>query len=198
MKKAVFLDRDGVLNRLVFNPATGAFEAPQKLEDFVPSPGLGSALVPLIRSGYLLFLISNQPDYAKGKASLEVLRAIHEKLDTELKASGVQFKEYFYCYHHPESLVPALKGPCGCRKPGTLFLDQTVEKYGLDCSASWMVGDQDTDVECGRKAGLRTVALQTPESAKRRGQQRADYTAGTLEECSQIILGFSKEAFRAA
>jgi D-glycero-D-manno-heptose 1,7-bisphosphate phosphatase len=189
LKRAVFLDRDGVLNRLVFNPATQAFESPHRPEDLAIHPRLGESLEPLQKAGFLLFLVSNQPSFAKGKATLEALRAVHGLLERRIEGLGLRFSGYFYCYHHPESLVPELKVICGCRKPGTLFLEQAIQAFGLERGLSWMVGDQDSDIECGIRAGLRTVLIQTPESADKRGASRPDFQAEDLEAATRLILG---------
>ena len=88
---AVFLDRDGVLNRNVFNPATGEYESPGKPEDFQLAPGAMAALHILKQSGFLLFLVSNQPNVAKGKSTLAELHSVHERLESALRQAGVAF-----------------------------------------------------------------------------------------------------------
>ena len=158
-KKAVFFDRDGVLNRLILNPATGAFEAPQRLEDLKVTENLPGLLKPLQDAGYALFVVSNQPDAAKGKASLDSLKAIHAELDRHLKAGGILFTEYYYCYHHPQGIVPELSGRCQCRKPSPYFIKKALADYQLDAAASWMLGDLDTDMACGKAAGVKTLLI---------------------------------------
>jgi D-glycero-D-manno-heptose 1,7-bisphosphate phosphatase len=169
-RRAIFFDRDGVLNRLVFNPKTGAYESPHRPEELDPTPGLGALLRPLQEAGATLFLVSNQPSFAKGKCSLEDLQAVHASLDAHLKLEGVRFANYFYCYHHPDAVVPEFKGPCECRKPSPFFIMKALREHGLDAATAWMVGDQDTDVACGLAAGVRTLQIQTAESADKRGK----------------------------
>src|SRR6266852_1251381 len=100
--RAVFLDRDGVINSNVFNPATRTFESPLRVEDFRLTLGALPALSRIRDECCRLFLVSNQPNYAKGKASLAVLDAIHERLLESLSAAGIVFSGYYYCLHHPE------------------------------------------------------------------------------------------------
>jgi D-glycero-D-manno-heptose 1,7-bisphosphate phosphatase len=186
--RAVFFDRDGVLNRLILNPATDEFESPHRVEDLQITANLDGLLRPLQDAGYSLFLVSNQPSYAKGKTSMEALQEIHAALDRHLKAAGIVFREYYYCFHHPESRVAELLGPCSCRKPSPYFLEQAISAYHLDRSLSWMVGDQDSDVECGKAAGLKTVLLEIPESLKKRGASKPDEIFPDLQSVIPRIL----------
>lgn len=188
MKRAVFLDRDGVLNRLVLNPATGEYESPHRTEDFYLYPGTAASLRLLQERGYMLFLVSNQPSYAKGKTSLENIEAIHALLHEALIGEGVAFKEYYYCYHHPQGIVPGYSGSCACRKPGAYFLEEAKKRYGYSAAGSWMVGDQDSDILCGRSCGLRTILIESKHSALKRGAVLPDYRAADLQEAVKIIV----------
>jgi D-glycero-D-manno-heptose 1,7-bisphosphate phosphatase len=186
---AVFLDRDGVLNELVFNPATGEYESPHAPEDLVVIDGVVPALQRLVDAGFALFLVSNQPSYAKGKTALENIREIHRRLDEFLTGNGIVFREYFYCFHHPEGIVPAYSGLCPCRKPAPYFLLQAARTHGVDLVGSWMVGDQATDVECGRSAGCRTVLVMNGHSVAKRGSSRPDVEVSNLSEAADRIIG---------
>jgi D-glycero-D-manno-heptose 1,7-bisphosphate phosphatase len=154
MNRAVFLDRDGVLNRNIWNPETSAYESPLTPEQFVLLPNVISALQLLTDSGYLLFVVSNQPNYAKGKASKEVLNAIHRRLETALAEAGIAMTAYYYCFHHP-----AFTGQCVCRKPSPHFLFRARDTFDVDLERSWMIGDRATDIECGLAAGTRTMRI---------------------------------------
>lgn len=158
-RRAVFLDRDGVINCNVLNPGTGEYEAPLSAADFQPLPGVLDALRQLQAAGFLLFLVSNQPNYAKCKSSLADLYAIHAKLQRELHNAGIAFTASYYCLHHPQGTRPGYSGPCACRKPSPYFLLRAIREFSLDCSQSWMVGDRATDVLCGHAAGVCTVLL---------------------------------------
>jgi D-glycero-D-manno-heptose 1,7-bisphosphate phosphatase len=186
--KAVFLDRDGVINRLVLNPATGEHEPPHSPEDLELFPWTPDALVRLSRAGFLLFLVSNQPDCAKGKASMDQLRAVHEKLHGILTSNAIEFAGYFYCHHHPKGINPEYSFDCRCRKPKPFFPLRAIEDHGLDSASSWFVGDRDSDIECGQRASLRTILVTGSEDRMSRGKSSPDYTASNLAGAAEIIL----------
>jgi D-glycero-D-manno-heptose 1,7-bisphosphate phosphatase len=154
MKRAIFLDRDGVLNRNILNPETSAYESPLTPGQLELLPNVIPALWLLRDAGYLLFIVSNQPNYAKGKASMEALDAIHSKLETALGEAGIAFNASYYCFHHP-----SFTGPCTCRKPSPYFLFKARDIFKVELEKSWMIGDRTTDVECGRFGGTRTVKI---------------------------------------
>ena len=144
MIRAVFLDRDGTI---IKGPTP-----PKKPKDIVFVPGSIAALTELRRAGFLLFLVSNQPDVAKGNSTMEELQAVHLKFKRELEISGIHFREFYYCYHREED-------HCFCRKPSPLFLIRAKEKYDIDLTRSWMVGDSDKDIHCGVAAGTKTYLV---------------------------------------
>lgn len=208
---AIFLDRDGVLNPLVLNPATGRMESPLTPEDFTLGDGVIEALKGLKSGGYRLILVSNQPNYALGKCSLSRLGEIHGKMLAELAAAGVTFARFCYCLHHPKGVVPGYGGTCACRKPSPWFLEQARADFGLRMEDSWMVGDQPSDMACGRAAGVRTVRIGSAGDGDGRagkdgarlddgvgrvgigcGDGGADYVAGDLREAAAIILGMAE------
>ena len=179
MKCAVFLDRDGVLNRNVWNPATNQYESPLTPEQFELLPDVLPALRLLSNAGHLLFLVSNQPNYAKGKASMDTLNAIHCRLETALTEAKISFAAFYYCFHHPE-----FTGECMCRKPSPYFLFQARDIFGVHLGASWIVGDRATDVECGRSAGMRTIEISDSSAST----TKADYAAAGLWSAARIIM----------
>jgi len=179
MRRAVFLDRDGVLNRNVWNPATDQHESPLTPEQFELLPDVLPALKLLCDTGYLLFIVSNQPNYAKGKASMDTLNAIHCRLEAALAEVQISFSAFYYCFHHPE-----FTGECICRKPSPYFLFEARDSFGIDLTASWMVGDRATDIQCGRAAGTRTIQISDPSVPK----TKADYAITGLFSAAQIIL----------
>ena len=156
---AIFLDRDGVITANVLNPATGEFEAAHALEDFAVLPGAVEALRRFDRAGWPLFLVSNQPDAALGKAGIETIQEIHARMMAHLAPAGIRFVEAYYCYHHPKGHVAPFAGPCACRKPSPHFLLKARDAHGVDLSKSWMIGDRETDIACGRAAGARTIRV---------------------------------------
>jgi len=190
LAQAVFLDRDGVLDALIYNPLTREYESPHRLEDLEMLPRIEEPLKLLQEKGFLLFLVSNQPSYAKGKTTLENIHAIHDKMHEQLIKAGIFFTEYYYCYHHPEGIKAGYSGPCQCRKPSPYFLLQARDKYKLDLSRSWMVGDQGRDIACGKAAGVKTILVEYAHSSDRRKEADAqpDHTAPDLFGAVRIII----------
>jgi len=186
--QAVFLDRDGVINQLIYNPATKEYESPLLESDLKIFPQSFAALKRLQERDFLLFVVSNQPSYAKGKTSLAALHKIHQLLHEQMTANGIEFNGYFYCYHHPRGLVEDYSRECLCRKPKPYFLFEAEKKYGLDMQRSWFIGDQDCDVLCGQAAGTRTILIEEKGSGNKRGQAQPDYRVSGLGEAVEIIL----------
>ncbi len=177
-----------MINRNIFNPATQAYEAPHHPDDFVPAPGAIQAVRRLRDAGYVLCVVSNQPDYALGKASLEALAAIHQRLETSLHQAGITLDAVYYCYHHPRGITPGYAGPCECRKPSPHFLLAAQKNFGIDMAASWMVGDRETDIVCGQAAGARTIRIQPDHPTANPLDTAADALADDLAQAVGIIL----------
>jgi D-glycero-D-manno-heptose 1,7-bisphosphate phosphatase len=191
LRAAVFLDRDGVINRNVPDRESGKPGAPRTVAELVMAAGAVEALAALQQAGFPLILVSNQPNYAKGKSSLEELAGIHDRLLRELAAGGVRLTAAYYCYHHPGGIVAGYSGSCECRKPSPFFLFQARDEFGLSLEESWMIGDRVTDVACGRAAGTRTIRVLEDHPALRRADElKADYEAKDLGEAAEIILRF--------
>ena len=189
MNKAVFLDRDGVINPPVFNTATLEYESPHHLEDYSVYPVVLKALKILNDSNYRLFIVTNQPSYAKGKTTLENLKAIKQLLSDYLSENGVVIDEHYYCYHHPDGVVAVYTQKCRCRKPGTMFLEEAVETYGLDTNECWFVGDRDTDVTCGKAMGMKTIQIKNKYVGDKAGKESPDMYADDLYEAAIKIVG---------
>jgi D-glycero-D-manno-heptose 1,7-bisphosphate phosphatase len=191
---AVFLDRDGVINRNVMNPLTLAWEAPLTVESFVLTHHALRALGALRKAGFLLFLVSNQPNYAKAKASLETIESIHHRLLDLLDQQRIEFAAFYYCLHHPQGVVPSHAGPCRCRKPSPFFLLQARDQFGLDMERSWMVGDRGSDIACGRAAGVHTVMVRNQEerAAVDGDETGAEFQVDSLEAAAVIIVARSQ------
>ena len=192
LSQAVFLDRDGVINRNVRNPATLAWEAPLTVEDFELADNALAALSRLRQAGFLLFLVSNQPNYAKGKASLETLESIHRHLLKLLDQQGIEFAAFYYCLHHPQGVVPGHSGPCRCRKPSPFFLFEARDQFGLELERCWMVGDRGSDIECGRAAGVHTIHVRNQHEDAGLVEPGAEFQADSLETAALIILNASR------
>jgi D-glycero-D-manno-heptose 1,7-bisphosphate phosphatase len=179
--RAVFLDRDGVINANVFYADSGETEAPRTVADFRILPGALDAMQRLKEAGYLLFVVSNQPNQAKRKATRADHDAIQAKLAAALGEAGIRVEEFFYCFHHPSGSDPGLSGPCECRKPSPYFLKRAAQDHDLEMARSWMVGDRLTDIECGQAAGVRTILIAA-------GNGGAPGSAGSLPEAAAVIM----------
>lgn len=184
---AVFLDRDGVLNKNVFYPDTGEWESPRTKSDLELCPGVGNALERLIQAGFKLFIVSNQPSFAKNKTTLDELKEVAVKVQIAFEDQGVTFCEAFYCYHHPQGVQLGYSGPCSCRKPAPYFLIQAAEKYELDLSRSWMIGDRDSDIECGMAAGVTTIQVHSDHPTEKAGKSTPHFHAADLQEAVEVI-----------
>lgn len=187
-RPAVFLDRDGVINELVWNLATEAYESPHRPEDFVLAPDVVAALCGLQKRGYALFVVSNQPSFAKGKTSREDIERIAERAERELDAAGIRLTAAYYCLHHPEGVVPGLTTRCRCRKPGTASLERARDEHQIALHRSWMIGDRDSDIECGKAAGCKTIVIENPHSQSNRGMAVADFTCVNLAHAVERLL----------
>lgn len=189
-RRAVFLDRDGVLNEHVFYADTGSWEAPRRVEEFHLLPGVVSALKSLRAAGYVLVLVSNQPNEALGKSTHADFMAIHNAMAADFDRHGVCFLEYCYCRHHPKAIVSELGGACGCRKPSPYWLLQTAVRHDIDLGASWMIGDRATDTACGAAAGVRTIRVGS--GTERDGH--AEFQAEDLAAAVRLVLGPGESA----
>jgi D-glycero-D-manno-heptose 1,7-bisphosphate phosphatase len=159
MNRAVFLDRDGVINAALCNPVEGKPESPYRLEDFRLLPAAAQAIRRVNSLGFLAVVVSNQPGVAKGKCDFAFLEALDHRLRWELARHGAHLDAIYYCLHHPEAQVESLRLSCDCRKPQPGLLLRAARELGIDLSRSYMVGDLPTDVAAGRAAGCRTILL---------------------------------------
>lgn len=154
-QRAVFLDRDGTINRYV-----GFLRKPEELELL---DGAVEAIQQINRSGYLAIVVTNQPVIARGEVTWEQLDKIHRKLETLLGQKGAYLDDILICPHHPDKGFPGerpeYKIDCDCRKPKPGLLFQAAKKYNIDLAESWMIGDQPQDEAAGKAAGCLTVSV---------------------------------------
>jgi D-glycero-D-manno-heptose 1,7-bisphosphate phosphatase len=190
-RAAVFLDRDGVLNDPVPDPAGGGRpESPYRVEDVRLAAGAVTGAQQLRDAGYALVVVTNQPAAAKGTTTVEALEAVNVHVRGLLAAEGIEFAGWYACLHHPDGVVRALTRACECRKPEPGLLLQAASELELDLADSWMVGDSDSDIEAGSRAGTRTVLIDHPGSAHRRlGAATPDQTGRDLAEAAESIVG---------
>lgn len=154
-QKAVFLDRDGTLNKYV-----GFL---RDINDFELLDGVTDAIKAMNNSGYLAVVVTNQPVIARGEVTVPQLEEIHNKMETLLGLEGAYIDAIYYCPHHPhkgyEGEIPELKFDCDCRKPKPGMLMRAAKDFNIDLSNSWMVGDSESDILCGLNAGCKTALI---------------------------------------
>ena len=154
-QKAIFLDRDGTINKYV-----GFL---RNINDFELIDGVAEAIRKINESGYLAVVVTNQPVIARGEVSFEELEEIHNKMETLLGKEGAYLDAIYYCPHHPhkgyEGERLELKIDCDCRKPKPGMLLKAAADFNIDLSRSWMVGDGENDIQAGINAGCKTALL---------------------------------------
>ena len=173
LRRAVFIDRDGVINR-TFVKENGKAYPPPSLAEFEFLPGVMEAVQALKRGGYVLVVATNQPDVGRGIQSLAVVEAMHAKIFRELGVDAIQA-----CYHTREQV-------CNCRKPLPGMLFDAAQKLSIDLARSFMVGDRWSDVEAGRAAGCKTFMIGTGYVDEQTAEP--DWKVASLLEASAIIL----------
>ncbi|GAA4449207.1 hypothetical protein GCM10023189_08320 [Nibrella saemangeumensis] len=169
MKKAIFLDRDGVLNE-------DRVDYVYRTEDMVIPDGVAEGLQLLKEAGYLLIVVTNQAGIAKGIYTRDDVMRCHQYIQTKC---GNVLDDIYYCPHHPDYTSRSL-----ARKPESLLLEKAIAKYNIDVSGSWMFGDALRDIQAGRRVGVRTVHIthNIPQPPV------GDGHAASLLEASQFVL----------
>jgi D-glycero-D-manno-heptose 1,7-bisphosphate phosphatase len=173
MKKAAFLDRDGVINQ---RAREGEYTTTWKELHILP--GVAEAIGLLNRAGYLVVVVTNQRCVAKGLISSSQLEDLHKRMCDELARGGGIIDAVYYC---PHDFAP----PCDCRKPKPGMLLQAAREHDIDLAASWMIGDSARDIGAGRAAGCRTIRLLDENEP---ADTTADLTAKSLLEAAQKII----------
>lgn len=158
---AVFLDRDGVLNELVFYRDQGTVGSPLSAKQLRVMPHAAETVKGLRSLGAKIIVISNQPGVAKKQLSYKELVRMNDKIKTELKRGGAELDGEYYCLHHPNALIKKYRQICDCRKPSPGLLIMAARDFELDLSRSFFVGDSLVDIRAGRAAGVRTVLVGT-------------------------------------
>ena len=182
MSRAVFLDRDGVINQ---SPPEGDYIT--RWEDFHILPGVAEGIALLNRAGFSVIVVTNQRGVAKGLMSEADLQKMHERMTGDLARAGAKIDATFYC---PHDIEPR----CDCRKPAPGMLLSAARLHGIDLRASWMIGDSDNDVEAGLNAGCKTarvIATDVTSSERTRISEApitADIIASSLLDAIRQIL----------
>jgi histidinol-phosphate phosphatase family protein len=183
-QRAVFLDRDGTINE-----RRGLINSPEQVELI---PGAARAIAALNNSPFLAICVTNQPVVARGMVTLPRLDAIHARLDSLLGGEGAYLDDLFFCPHHPDGgypeEAPEYKVECGCRKPKPGLLIEAANRYNIDLSRSYMIGDSAADVAAGKAARCATVGVRTGEGlADGKYQAVPDFVCDNLTEAVEQI-----------
>ncbi len=165
-QKAVFLDRDGTINKYV-----GFL---RNIDEFELLDGVAQAIKNINTSGYLAIVVTNQPVIARGEVTVTELQEIHNKMETLLGKEGAYLDAIYYCPHHPhkgyDGEISELKFDCNCRKPKPGMLLKAAKDFNIDLSQSYMIGDGENDVKAGLAAGCKPILLSGNQSTENIGQ----------------------------
>lgn len=185
MKRAIFLDRDGTLNRDSANYIT-------HLSEFVLFDFTVEALRKLQQLGFKLIVISNQSAIARGLTTRREVERIHSHLRETLAAAAVRIDAIYYCPHHPDE-------DCDCRKPATGNVELAIRDFKLDPRKSYFIGDAARDIETGARVGCRTILVKTgitrvEPQAIERWPYRPDHIVENLREAAELVEKIEKES----
>jgi len=178
LRRAVFLDRDGVINRAL--ERGGKPYPPTSLAEFEILPGVPEACAELKQAGFLLIVATNQPDVGRGTLKQEVVEALHAHLRSVLPVDRIEV-----CYHPGRGA-----SDCDCRKPRPGMLLRAARELGVDLAQSWMVGDRWRDIDCGHAAGCRTVFIDHGYAEALR--QPPDHRVENFAAAAKLILDASR------
>lgn len=188
----LFLDRDGVINRMVRYEY--GFDSPQSPGDVLLVSGIVELIKWVNTKGIKVIEVTNQPSVAKGKMSIETSSEIENEIDVLLNKDGAYIDKKYICYHHPKGVVAGLSIDCDCRKPKPGLLIQAAKEFDIDLSKSVFLGDKSTDVNCGKMAGCKTMILlhseDEPEKIEAARTAGADYKVGSHNESIEYLKSF--------
>lgn len=184
-QKCIFLDRDGTINKYV-----GFLK---NINDFELLPGVSEAIKLINRSDYICVVVTNQPVIARGEVSFEELQDIHNKMETLLGKEGAYLDAIYFCPHHPDKGFEGerveLKIKCDCRKPNIGMLTKAKDKFNIDYSKSFMIGDSDLDIKTAKNANVRSILIDNEELTR---NEKPDYYASNLLEAVRHILSLKE------
>lgn len=175
LRRAVFLDRDGVLIR---KAPEGQYITAWEQVEFLP--GVGLALRKLKQNGFLLIIVTNQSAVARNELPVDILESIHKRMQHRLELENAGIDGIYYCPHDRD-------GNCDCRKPRPQMLLQAADEHGIDLQQSWMVGDAASDIQAGRTAGCRTIWLR-PAGFNGGSPPPAEFITTSIGEAAGWIL----------
>lgn len=187
MNRAIFFDRDGVINDEIFRRKLNKWTAPHKVNEIKIKKNTLNILKKLKKKNFLFFVISNQPDYALGLTNLRNLHSVHTKVNGILKLNSIRITKYFYSYKHPNSIKKRYGPPCFDRKPNPFFLIKAKKEYNLNLFKSWLVGDRQTDIDCGLKVGVNTVGLINKRYVFNKNKKKPKFLIKNITQLNNLI-----------
>lgn len=152
MQKAIFLDRDGLINSDI-----GHYYI-YRVEDFVINKGIISSLKKFSEASYLLIIVTNQGGVAKGLYTEEDVNKVHNYMLSIFKKENIKIEKIYFCPHH-DSI-----GPCECRKPSPYFFNKAIKEFNIDTKQSYMIGDSERDVQASQAAGIKGIKVNSNEN----------------------------------
>jgi D,D-heptose 1,7-bisphosphate phosphatase len=191
MNSAVFLDRDGVINEIVYFPDMGMPDSPLNPRQFKLLPGVAEAIRIFNSLGFKVIVASNQPAIAKGKMTPELFKQIRIKMRTALEKKGARIDGEYYCLHHPQAKLAKYKVNCNCRKPKPGLILKASEDFNLEPARCYAIGDSLTDVEAGKAVGCMTFLVGSSKcdlcKFLEEKNVKPDYIVPSLLHASKII-----------
>jgi D-glycero-D-manno-heptose 1,7-bisphosphate phosphatase len=157
--KAVFLDRDGVINALIYHQDAGVIDAPFKRSQFKVLPRVPEAIRLLNDLGLRVAVVSNQPGIAKGHLKLETLKEFERLMLAQVRGAGGHIDGIYYCLHHPEAKVKKFRLRCSCRKPEIGMMVQAAADLDVTLADCYMIGDGIPDLQAAERAGCRSIFI---------------------------------------
>jgi len=183
--KAVFIDRDGTINQ--------EKEYVNRIEDFELIPGSLEALKLLTQHGVKIYIITNQAGIAKGFFTIEQFHRLTEHMIHLFKNEGIEIEKVLYCPHHPDGIVPEYAIECSCRKPNAKLLEDVIAENDYQTDEMVLIGDKNTDIEAGRRLGIRTVLVETGYGTQGKWTTSATFVRRNLKDAVLHILNLEEK-----
>ena len=178
--KAVFLDRDGVIN-----VDKGYVH---KIEDFEFYPEVFPALKLLQKNNYKLIVVTNQSGIAVGYYTLEDFQKVTEFMLSQLEKHGIKIEKVYFCPHHPEGVIPELRKKCACRKPESGMIKAAIKEFNINPAESFLIGDKETDIQAGHKEGIKSILVKTGQGKKYLSNTTADFVADNILDAVENFI----------
>lgn len=189
-KRAVFLDRDGTINK---DPGYI-----NKADNLRILPGVYRALKKLKKSDFYMIITSNQSGIARGLIKMEELERVNEELIKRLRKKNIVVDKIYFCPHLASGIIHPWNRKCSCRKPAAGMLEKAARDFNLDLKKSFVVGDKLTDILAGKKCNCKTILVLTGDGKKEKrnitGKTKPDFIARNLNEAVNWIINYGKKS----